>query len=115
MEVYLTKTIRALREAVDKALLPPKAKKGKAAPHTPQEVLACTTQGVFYALYKQAVCEADATAGIFTKIALTCSGFMLYPVAASQHMAHTLSAQNAQILHMCTLCESESAYGQSGC
>ena len=39
MEVYLTKTIKGLRDALDKALLPSKAKKGKAPPTHPQEVL----------------------------------------------------------------------------
>ena len=46
MQVYLTKTIKGLRDAVDKALLPPKAaKKGKAPAHVPQEVhqLCCTS------------------------------------------------------------------------
>ena len=35
METYLTRTVKALRDAADKAVLPPKAKKGKAPPPHP--------------------------------------------------------------------------------
>lgn len=41
MEVYLIKTIKGLRDTVDKALMPPKAKKGKAAPHVAQQARPC--------------------------------------------------------------------------
>ncbi|KAK9795569.1 hypothetical protein WJX73_002580 [Symbiochloris irregularis] len=40
MEVYLSKTIRGLRDSVDRALLPPKARKGKAPAHVAQQVVA---------------------------------------------------------------------------
>ena len=39
MEVYLTKTVKSIRDSADKAVLPPKAKKGKAPQHQPQQVL----------------------------------------------------------------------------
>ena len=38
MEAYLTKTVKSVRDAADKVVLPPKAKKGKAPPHQPQQV-----------------------------------------------------------------------------
>ena len=38
METYLTRTVKSVRDAADKAVLPPKAKKGKAPPHTPHQV-----------------------------------------------------------------------------
>lgn len=51
MEVYLTKTVKGLRDALDKALLPPKAKKGKAPAHTPQEVLHIPFRHILYSLW----------------------------------------------------------------
>lgn len=41
METYLTRTVKSVRDAADKAVLPPKAKKGKAPPHTPHQVRRC--------------------------------------------------------------------------
>ena len=38
MEQYLAKTVKGVRDLADKAVLPPKAKKGKAPQHQPQQV-----------------------------------------------------------------------------
>ena len=38
MEQYLARTVKSVRDAADKAVLPPKAKKGKAPTHQPQQV-----------------------------------------------------------------------------